>query len=212
MESIIYLRTSTEEQTPENQLQDVYTISTKGCLILTDKESAWKDSKRPYFNLLLKKIKSKQVNDLYVWDLDRIYRNRKKLIGFFEICKLYNCKVHSFRQTWLEELNNLPDPFNDIMHSLMLNLMGWLAEEESDKKSKRIKASLTYKGGVAYSKKGNKWGRKQISTFKKNKIKELYNLKKSIRMISRELNLSIGAVHKTIQEIKKEKGVKMRIH
>ncbi len=194
----IYIRTSTQDQNPQNQLDDCMSINSYGEFkVIEDKQSAWKDNiERIGFNNLKRLIKTKRVSHLIVWDLDRLYRNRKRLIEFFNYCKYYQCKVHSFRQQWLEELHKAPQPFNDIMFDLMLNIMGWLAEEESGKKSERVKAAIRIKGNKTYSYKGNKWGRKQLSTFKKKKIKELRGSGLSIGDISKELNISKGVVHK----------------
>ncbi len=214
MKIALYIRTSTEEQAPENQIRDIETISGTDYILFKDKQSAWKDNiERENFEKLRKQIKLKNISDLYVWDLDRLFRNRQKLIEFFEFCKIYNCKVHSYRQQWLEELNNIPEPFNEMMFNLMLQIMGWLAEEESKKKSERVKLAVRKKKGKTVSYKGNKWGRKSLSTQKKNKLKELYknNLKMSIRDISQELNMGIGTVHKYIAKIKQENSTNLEV-
>lgn len=56
-DSIIYLRTSTEEQNPENQLNDCRTLSNKleikDCDVISDKVSGWKDTEREGFLLQL---------------------------------------------------------------------------------------------------------------------------------------------------------------
>lgn len=201
----IYIRTSTTEQNPENQLKDCLSIKPDGeYAIFEDKQSAWKDKDRPQFNILYKLIKSRKVEHLIVWDIDRLYRNRTKLISFFEICKMHNCKIHSFRQKFFEDINNIPPPFDDIMHTLMLSIMGWLAEEESNKKSARVKAAVRKKNNVTVSHNGNKWGRKSISTFKKNIIRKLYAEGLSMRKIAAEVNLGTSTVHKFIQVIKGE--------
>lgn len=204
MDTIIYLRTSTEEQNPENQLKDCKSIC-KDWNVKTIKEqqSAFKDEEREKFEEIKNKVKKKNIKHLVVWDLDRIYRNRKKLIEFFEFCKIYKCKIHSFRQDWLEQLHKIPEPFNEIMHSLMLQIMGWLAEEESKKKSERVK--------IAYENyKGNDWGRKPLS---KNVQKEIIKLRQqghSIREIADSVfyydknrnkkNVSKSAVHKIVKK------------
>lgn len=203
----IYIRTSTEEQTPENQIDDCKTLieDKKGhYTVFMDKQTAWKDNKeRPNFEILKKKIKSRELKNVIVWDLDRIYRSRKKLISFFEECKIYNCKVYSFRQKWLEDLNKIPPPFDEIMFNLMLNIMGWLAEEESTKKSHRVKLAVDRRGKYTKSKYGKKWGRKPISTQKLNKIKSLQHL--SIRGIEKETGIPKSVVHKYLTLIKQEK-------
>lgn len=202
----IYIRTSTEDQHPENQIKEIERISGKDYKLFKDQQSAWKEEKeRVQFELLRKEIKSKKISDLYVWDLDRLYRIRKKLIEFFQLCKLNKCKVHSLRQQWLEDLNNAPEPFNEIMFDMMLQIMGWLAEEESIKKSERVKLAVRkVEGKPTRSYKGNKWGRKSLSTQKQNKIKELVNQesKKSLREIAFEVGVSKSAVHKYIKQLK----------
>ena len=202
MEIKILIRTSTEEQNPENQLRDCQSINTYGdASIIREQQSAWKDKERPHLIQLKKDISIRKVNHLIVWDLDRLFRNRKKLIDFFKFCKVYGCQIHSFRQTWLEELNKIPAPFDEIMHGLMLQIMGWLAEEESKKKSDRVK--------IAYHNRTQKWGRKPISKRVENEVLKLHHEGKSVREISSVIvywdksrnshNISKSAVHKIIK-------------
>lgn len=200
---IIYLRTSTEEQNPKNQLRDCLTLAGKDSKIYEEKQSAWKEKDRPIFESIKREIKSGKIKEIYVWDLDRLYRNRKKLIEFFEFCKMYKCQINSFRQQWLNQFNTIPEPFNEIMQDLMIQIMGWMGEEESKKKSQRVK--------IAYANhKGNKWGRKAISQNVENEIVELKKSKPnmSIREISDSVfyydknrnrkNVSKSFVHKTL--------------
>lgn len=206
MNTAIYLRTSTEEQNPENQLKECESINSFGDYILfIDKQSAWKDLKeREQFNELKIEIKNKRIQDLIVWDWDRIFRNRKRLKEFFLFCKTYNCKIHSFRQQWYEKLNDIQEPFNEIMQELLLNMLGWLAEDESTRKSQRVKSAVRKDGNKTISYKGNKWGRKAISTQKLNQLRTIYAPNKTIRELAKELNISKSVVHKYIKIIKQE--------
>jgi len=186
-QTVIYLRTSTEEQNPQ-KLEACQQLTQKLNLqdyeVFEDKVSGWKELERKNFNEIKKAIEKTQVKYLICWDLDRLYRNRKKLIEFFEFCKIYNCKIYSVRQDWLESINRIQEPFNEIMHSLMLQIMGWLAEEESNKKSERVKLAIKKKDGETYSKFGNKWGRKAINSPRlKEKVKELKQQGLSFREI-----------------------------
>jgi len=207
----IYIRTSTKEQTPELQLKDIASmVAIKDIPIYTDKQSAWQDHKeRTDFNKLKKLITSNRIKDLYVWDLDRIYRDRKKLISFLELCKVYKCKIHSFRQSFLKDINNIPNPWNEIVFDLLINVLGWIAEEESSKKSMRIKNAVVKKeGSQTKSYKGNAWGRKGYTKQTITKVMELYKQGKSIREISKsvkyydknrnEKSISVGGVHKIV--------------
>jgi len=111
---------------------------------------------------------------------------------------MYKVKLHSSRQQWLEDLHKAPEPWNDIMYDLLINIYGHIAQDESDKKSKRVKAAVRKKDGITKSYKGKKWGRKSLSTNKIRMIIELHKKEKSIRTISKELNISLGVVHKYI--------------
>lgn len=206
---VAYLRTSTEEQNPENQLSDVKVLASDGALeVLVEQQSAWKDVNRPVFESIIKRIKAGSVSDLYVWDLDRLYRNRLKVAAFLNLCKAYKCKVHSFRQSWLEEINRIPAPWNDIVNDLLVNVFGWIAEEESVKKSERVKAAIRKKDDGTFSYKGNRWGRKPLSKKTISKVLELHKEGLSVRKIASKVivwdssrnsrNISVGAVHKII--------------
>lgn len=219
----VYIRTSTNDQTPELQLREIKEIAGEFSLLFKDQQSAWLDFKeRSDFKRLSQLIKDKKISDVYVWDLDRIYRNRKKLIEFFEVCKIYDCKIHSVRQQWLEEINGMPEPWGEIIHNLMLQVMGWIAEEESQKKSDRVKNAVTqkknYKGEVVTtSTYGNKWGRKNLSPQTIQKVLDLHSQGLSLRKISKDVwiydehgnkkkNISLGAVHKIVAEKTQEKS------
>jgi DNA invertase Pin-like site-specific DNA recombinase len=198
----ILIRTSTEDQNPENQLRDCQTINSYGDAdIIKEQNSAWKDILRPKLNKLKEDIASGNVRHLIVWDLDRLFRNRNKLMAFFKFCKYYDCQIHSFRQRWLEELNKMPSPFDEIMHNLMLQFVGWMAEEESRLKSDRVK--------IAHKNSNKKWGRKPLNKNIEKKVLELHNQGKSIREIASSViywdvsrnrhNISKSAVHKIIK-------------
>jgi DNA invertase Pin-like site-specific DNA recombinase len=210
----IYIRTSTEEQNPENQLDDCKSLFEGEFELYKDKQSAWKEEKeRPDFTRLRDDIRKGKIKRLYVWDLDRVYRNRKNLKSFFEYCKLYGCRIYSYRQKFLSELQDvkLPEGFDfirDIMINNFIEFLGWIAEDESDKKSQRIKASIrnTPKGKFSY--KGNRWGKKSISKKVIDDILKLREQGKTMREISKEVFywdknnhkkfVSIGLVHKIL--------------
>lgn len=211
--SIIYIRTSTEEQEPENQIRDCSKLLGKEYVLFQDKQSAYKDNKeREGFENAKKLIKKGKIDSFVVWDLDRIYRNRIKLKEFFQFCKIYRCSIHSVNQQWLEELTKIPAPFNDMMHDLMLNLMGWLAEDESKKKSDRVKLAIRRTPGKpTMSYKGKKWGRRKMPIAEK-RIIELHKEGKNLREICEEIYywdknnhkkfVSLGFTHKVVNEYK----------
>ena len=216
--TIIYLRTSTEEQNPEIQKKDCEELSKKLNIfdyeVLEEQKSAFKeDAQRDKWDIIISLIKKGKLNNLIVWDLDRIYRNRKKLVGFFELCKLNKCLIFSVRQTFLNEIQDLklPEGFEFIKEMMINNFiqfLGWIAEDESKKKSDRIRNAIVMTDEGAFSYKGNKWGRKEISQNTINKVLELKQSGISIREIAKQIfyydknnnqkQISRSVVHKII--------------
>jgi DNA invertase Pin-like site-specific DNA recombinase len=210
-ETAIYIRTSTEDQNPENQLKDcesVHKLSTDYKLFM-DKQSAWKDNKeRENFENLKKEIQKGSIKILIVWDLDRIYRNRGKLLDFFNFCKTHKCKILSYRQKFLTEMQelNLPAGFDfikEMMVNNFLQFLGWIAEDESNKKSDRVKLAVRKNDNGTYSYKGNKWGRKALSTYKLNNLKGYIqiNPNATVRQIGKDLGISKSVVHKYLVDL-----------
>ena len=208
---IIYIRCSTQDQEPKLQINDIRSAWDVTSIVYEENESAFKENaKRPIFDELQKLIVKGKVSNLYVWDLDRIYRNRVKLKDFFILCQNGECKIHSYNQKWLETINEIQKPFDEIMMDLLVNLLGWMGQEESEKRSSRVKNAVTKRNGTTYSYKGNKWGRKGISTHTKNKIIKLHQQGRSVREIASEViiydknnngrNISKSTVHKIISE------------
>jgi DNA invertase Pin-like site-specific DNA recombinase len=197
--NIVYLRVSTEDQNPENQKKEVLSLS-EGLevTIFEENQSAFKDDyKREQFNKILELIRKGKVKNFYAWDLDRIYRNRLKLKEFFELCRIKGVQVSTFRQDWLRSLKTENESLNAMLQDLLINLLGWLAEEESSKKSQRVK--------IAYqNKKGANWGRPKVEISYKvrlaieNHLERGYSIRHTAEMFGIKKNL--------IEKIKKETG------
>ena len=215
-ENIIYIRTSTEEQNPKNQLEDCKKLAEKLNLkdfeILEERKSAFKNNvKREVFNSIKRAIQKGEVKNLIVWDLDRLYRNRVKTVEFIRNYSKLGLRVYSYRQDWFERFNDIPEPFNEIMSDLMLQIVSWMAEEESKKKGERVKLAVRKKEGKpTKSYKGNKWGRKALSIKTIQKVLDLHKKGLSIRQIADQVyywdsnknkrKISKSAVHKIIKE------------
>jgi len=212
--NIIYIRTSSEDQEPENQIKSCEKLFEEEYELLQDKQSAFKDNKdREGFEKAKKLIKSGKIKRFIAWDWDRIFRNQKRLVEFFKFCELYKCQIHSVNQKYFDDFYKIPAPFDEIVSNLVLNLMGWLAEDESKKKSDRVKLAVRkVEGKKTKSYKGNKWGRKSISTQAINKVLQLKkdNPKITMRQIAAQVtyagknnqtkNISASLVHKILTE------------
>jgi DNA invertase Pin-like site-specific DNA recombinase len=210
--NLVYIRTSTSEQTPELQLRDVLPLVTGEYELFSEQQSAWKENvKRPEFEKVLKLIKTGKVKHLYAWDLDRLYRNRSRLKDLFQLAKVYGTIIHTCNQKWLDDINKIPAPFNDIMSDLLINLFGWLGQDESKKKSERVKMAVRKDSkGVTRSHNGNRWGRKSFPKQTVTRVMELAKTGISVRAIAKQVNvydrnnnerpISKSAVHKIIAE------------
>ena len=207
----IYIRTSTDDQNPQNQLNDCLSINKwEGYEVYEDRQSAWMDNKeRIEFERLKKDIRNNLVNHLIIWDFDRLYRNRNKFKEFLLYLKAFKVNLHSFRQSWMEDIYRIPSPWNEIVSDLMINIYGHIAEDESKKRSDRVKiAQVKVPGKMTHSYKGNKWGRRNIGSKVDERILELHRLGVSIRKICEQVSyydnsrnehhVSTGYVHKLI--------------
>lgn len=188
-QTVIYLRTSTEEQDPANQLANclevVSRLNLRDYEVLQEKLSAWKDIERPIFNQISEAIRKGEIKNLVVWDFDRLFRNRQKTLEFIRNYSKLGLRVYSFRQTWIEQFNQMPEPWNEIMSELMLNIVSWMAEDESKKKSERVRAAVRKNNNGTFSYRGNLWGRKTlVSKRLTEEILTLHLEGKSIRRIS----------------------------
>lgn len=187
----VYIRCSTGEQTPELQLTDISTmVNLNNTIILNEKVSAYKDNvKRPVFDELRNEIRKGNVSILYVWHLDRLFRDRKKLVDFLSFCRIHKTKVLSYNQKFLEVFLTMPPPFDEVMYDLMIKIIGWIAEEESSTKSKRVKLSVRKDINGTFSHKGNKWGRKAFPKQTIDRVIKLHKDGSSIRTISNLVNV-----------------------
>lgn len=220
----IYARVSSREQSEMEQIPKVKeTFNIDDCLIYREEVSAWnidKDHKRLEFLKLKKDIKEKRISNLYIFDIDRLFRNRKRTKEFFEYCKFYKVDIYSVNQKWLNDFQKLkseiPENFRfliDNIYNLLLDVYAQTAEDESNKKSERVKLKVTKdNNGVTISTSGKKWGRKSLPKQAKNKIVSLHKEGMSIRKIAEVVqttdknnnmkNVSVGAVHKIIMDFK----------
>jgi len=161
---VIYIRTSTKEQNPKIQLRDIYKQWEElqgNSEIYQDKQSAWKDTAyRESFEKIREGIQAKNISDIYVWDWDRLFRNRERLQEFFRFCKEHGCLIHSVRQHFAESIMNMDDNFREPLLDMLISMLGWLSEEESTKKSERVKNAVVDDGFKRTSFRKNKWGDK----------------------------------------------------
>jgi DNA invertase Pin-like site-specific DNA recombinase len=177
--NIIYLRVSTKTkgQDERDQLKDIlkaFNLIEDQCIIIGAKESAYKIStqKNRRLNLVddICKKYDEENKTLYIWDLDRLYRNRELQYTFIKkSVNKYNMLVYSYRQTFMQDVYKQPTSINKLMYDVMIMMFGYFAEEESKKRADRVKKSYHKKDNRTYTNKNRLVGRK-LKTINGKKI------------------------------------------
>lgn len=204
-----YLRVSTKEQDEELQRRDVAPLAPEGAVWVTERVSAFKDNLRKReFRQVYDDVLAGKVRSLSVWDLDRIFRNRRKLVDFFQLCKAKGTVIRSARQSFLSDIEKAPAPWNEMLFHQMVQIFGYIAEEESRKKGDRVRQAVVRGDGRTLSYKGNRWGRKPLPKQTVAKVLELHAAGRSLRQIAAEVQvwdrhgngrpISKSVVHKII--------------
>ncbi len=136
----VYLRTSTQEQHPENQLPEIQAYcQTHGLEIVRiyqEQESAWKSGRQVELRRLLADCQDGRPFDILVcWSLDRLSRQGiANILNLITMLRLCSVKVVSLRESWMET--------DGPMQELLLAVFGWAAQYESRIKSERTLAGL----------------------------------------------------------------------
>jgi DNA invertase Pin-like site-specific DNA recombinase len=208
----IYVRTSTTEQNPEKQKEECMTLAeNRGYEVIgvfSEQISGYKNIKRPEYEYLKEMARKGEIQAIVVWALDRWVRNRDTLIEDIMALSMYNVKIHSVNESWIESIN-IEGPVGKTLREFLFGITGAIAELESKRKSERAKMAYKY-----HSKKkhhdGKKWGRPGINDSVKNKILKLRKEGKTMKQIKEEVyywddnnnkkSVSIGVVHKVIKE------------
>ena len=226
--SIIYLRTSTKDQNPELQKEQCINFANKLGLeivdVISEQGSAYKLEKiRPKWESVQERAKKEKL-DIIVWRYDRSFRNRADFFKFMKIMfEVYGTKVYSVTEPsilsfWdMMSKSNSDNPiFNELLKGIfkaiwdfMIQQAGEEAEQESKKKSERVKLAIRTNEGITKSYKGNKWGRKALKV--DNEIIKLYQEGKSYREIQKNVsywdknnhlkNVSLGYVCSVVQKL-----------
>ena len=137
----VYLRTSTQEQHPENQLPALETFCQSHGWEITgiysEQESAWREGHQRELARLLSDLRSgkSKFDILLVWALDRLSRQgAASILNLVNGLRVYGVKVVSLQESWTE----LPGELGEVLFAIA----GWVARMESERRSERTKAGL----------------------------------------------------------------------
>lgn len=210
--AIIIIRVSTEAQDADQQLPDCEAYcEERGWEVIEvyrETQSAWKSYiPRKTLNKALAHVRKKRIPHVVFWDMDRFWRNRQKAVESIRAYQELGIQLHFVRQAFLEDIMRAPHPWNEILYDMIINVLSWVAEEESRKRSDRVKKA--YKYG-----KHKNWGRPRIP-YTDEQIYNVYLQEGTIRMAREKLPyktktgkkkfVSQGKISEVVREMK-ERG------
>jgi putative DNA-invertase from lambdoid prophage Rac len=142
MRCAIYARVSTTKQSTENQVPVLEAwCKTRGWEIVAtyqEEGSAWDSGHQPELAKLNALARQGKFDLLIVWALDRL--TREGIGAIFQKVATYRkfgVRIVSYQESWTE----LPDSTTD----LYMAIAAWVAQQESARRSERVKAGLARK-------------------------------------------------------------------
>ena len=184
----VYVRVSTKDQSVDMQLNDLERYSRERGLdvfkVYEDNGVSGTKETRPALNELMDHAKKKRFDMVLVWRFDRFARSTKHLVT----------ALHEFRHIGIDFISfqeniDTSSPLGEAIFTI-ISAMSTL---ERDIIAERVK------GGLRKAKaKGKRLGRPR-NIVDTDKVIEYRKQNKSIRQIASELNLSKGAVQRTLE-------------
>src|SRR3989344_5901533 len=123
----IYLRVSTEDQNPENQIADVKkfaeALKCKAVEVYVDKESGQYSDRRD-FQRMMADARAGKFKILFIWALDRFSREGiQATLTHIEELKKIGVTIKSYQESWL-------DTANEGIWQLLVAILSWAANQE----------------------------------------------------------------------------------
>jgi len=140
----VWVRVSTSHQVTDNQVPDLEKFAAHHGYEIAERyelsESAWNGGKdggeyRATLKQAMDDAYRGEFEVLVVWALDRLTREGAE--GLLRILREFRergCSVVSVQEAWLNTAPQIQD--------VMVSFAGWMAEQESNRRSERIKAGL----------------------------------------------------------------------
>jgi len=135
----VWARVSTKEQETENQLAQLKDWAERRGFEITREyvleESAWNGKHRTALNTAMQDARLGHYQVLLVWALDRLSR---------EGVEATLATLRQFRERGVQVLS-LQEPWTDgppEMQELLTSILAWMAKQESQRRSERVKAGL----------------------------------------------------------------------
>ncbi|MCR9289145.1 MAG: recombinase family protein [Bacteroidetes bacterium] len=180
----IYARVSTLEkgQDPETQLLQLREFAQRRGFEVTGEYVDYASGKTEYreqYKTMLDLVRKRQIEVVLVWRYDRFARSTQALVNALNEFKSLGVDFISY-----QENVDTTTPQGELIFSIMASL----AQFESALISERVKA------GMARAKaQGKRISRPRLNGNLRDKIKELYDKKTSIKKITKQLGISYGS-------------------
>ncbi len=187
MKVAIFVRVSSQHQTTENQLLDLYEICERNdWTVVEEYNETVSGTKgvddRKELNRLLKDASRKKFEKLVIWSVDRLGRSMKHLVSVLSELKDLEIDIYSFKQGI---------DTSTTMGSSFFHMVGIFAELENNLRAERQKIGI--KRAMAQ---GVKFGRKDVVDEDiEYQIYQLRSKGKSIRAIAKSVGISVGRTH-----------------
>ena len=162
----IYVRVSTTEQDPGNQLDVLKAFaSQQNCKVMCVYQdiASGGSTSRPQFHRMLNEGRLGYFDTLFIWSLDRFSREGiSQTLSYIERLKRYGVSIKSYTEHWL-------DTSSEGMGELLIAVMSWMAKQERQRISERTKAGLSRASNVGKRGKDKHKRRRRSDIGKKRK-------------------------------------------
>ena len=193
MNVAIFVRVSTQRQTTENQLLELYEVCERNDWTVVEEynetvSGTKGQTDREELNRMMIDASRRKFEKVVVWSVDRIGRDMKHLVSVLSQMKDLNVDLYSYKQGI---------DTSTTMGSSFFYMVGIFAELENNMRRERqivgIRRALEN---------GAKFGRKsKLNDVTISAISSMRDEGQSIRKIAKELNLGVGTVHKACSEM-----------
>ncbi len=184
----VYVRVSTKDQSVDMQLNDLERYSRERGLnvfkVYKDNGVSGTKETRPALSELMNDAKKRKFDTVLVWRFDRFARSTKHLVT-----ALYEFRNLGIDFISYQENIDTSSPLGEAIFTII----SAMSKLERDIIAERVK------GGLRKAKANGKRLGRPKSEIDTDKVIEYRNQNKSIRQIARELNLSKGAVQRTLE-------------
>ena len=193
MNVAIFVRVSTQQQTTENQLLELYEVCERNDWTVVEEyneviSGTKGQSERAELQRMLIDASRKKFDKVVVWSVDRLGRNMKHLVSVLSQLKDLDIDLYSYKQG-IDTSTTMGQSF--------FYMVGIFSELENNMRRERqiigIKRALDQ---------GAKFGRKtKLNQKTLDAISDMRSNGLSMRKIATEMNISVATVHKACSEM-----------